>query len=48
LFNSKDSLYQIFEEFEDDSEDEENPSDTSVVISQLRHFVIQVISAFHP
>jgi len=48
LFNSKDSLYQIFEEFEDDSEDEENPSDTSVVISQLRYFVIQVISAFHP
>ncbi|OJA10767.1 hypothetical protein AZE42_00319 [Rhizopogon vesiculosus] len=42
LFNSKDSLYQIFEEFEGDSEDEDHPTtDTSVVISQLRHFVLQ-------
>ncbi|KAG1826124.1 tubulin-tyrosine ligase family-domain-containing protein [Suillus subaureus] len=39
LFNSKDSLYQIFEEFED--EDEDQIDDTSVIMSQLRHFVIQ-------
>ncbi|KAG2129923.1 tubulin-tyrosine ligase family-domain-containing protein [Suillus clintonianus] len=41
LFNSKDSLYQIFEEFEEYSEDEDETNDTSVIISQLRHFVIQ-------
>lgn len=41
LFHSKDSLQQIFEEFEEE-EDDENPSDTNVVTSQLRHFVIQV------
>ncbi|KAG2077141.1 TTL-domain-containing protein [Suillus decipiens] len=41
LFNSKDSLYQIFEEFEEYSEDEDQTGDTSVIISQLRHFVIQ-------
>ncbi|KAG1755124.1 tubulin-tyrosine ligase family-domain-containing protein [Suillus paluster] len=41
LFNSKDSLYQIFEEFEEYSEDEDQTNDTSVIISQLRHFVIQ-------
>ena len=41
LFHSKDSLQQIFEEFEEE-EDEDNPSDTAVVTSQLRHFVIQV------
>lgn len=47
LFNSKDLLYQIFEEFEEDAEDEDHPiTDTSVVISQLRHFVVQVISTF--
>jgi tubulin--tyrosine ligase len=42
LFNSKDSLYQIFEEFEEHSEDEDKVDDTSVIMSQLRHFVIQV------
>jgi hypothetical protein len=41
LFNSKDSLYQIFEEFEEHSEDEDKVDDTSVIMSQLRHFVIQ-------
>ncbi|KAG1881837.1 tubulin-tyrosine ligase family-domain-containing protein [Suillus tomentosus] len=41
LFNSKDSLYQIFKEFEEYSEDEDQIDDTSVIISQLRHFVIQ-------
>ncbi|KAG0709025.1 tubulin-tyrosine ligase family-domain-containing protein [Suillus ampliporus] len=41
LFNSKDSLYQIFEEFEEYSEDEDQTNDTSVITSQLRHFVIQ-------
>jgi len=47
LFNSKDSLYQIFEGFEEDSEDEDHSTtDTSVVISQLRHFVVQVIRLF--
>jgi tubulin--tyrosine ligase len=45
LFNSKDSLYQIFEEFEEYSEDEQQIDDTSIVISQLRHFVIQVTKA---
>ena len=42
LFNSKEALEKIFEDFEEDSDDEiEN--DTNVVTSQLRHFVIQVI-----
>lgn len=41
LFNSKDSLYQIFEEFEEYSEDEGQIDDTSVIMSQLRHFVVQ-------
>ncbi|KAF9229469.1 tubulin-tyrosine ligase [Gyrodon lividus] len=42
LFNSKDSLYEIFQEFEGDSDDEQvEDTDTSVMTSQLRHFVIQ-------
>ncbi|TFK30600.1 tubulin-tyrosine ligase [Coprinopsis marcescibilis] len=42
LFDSKDRLQQIFEEFEEDEDaDEEYASDTAVVTSQLRHFVIQ-------
>ncbi|KAL1741482.1 tubulin-tyrosine ligase family-domain-containing protein [Schizophyllum fasciatum] len=43
IFNSKESLTQIFEEFEDDSEDEGDKKDvgTGVVTSQLRHFVVQ-------
>ncbi|KAF9651393.1 tubulin-tyrosine ligase [Thelephora ganbajun] len=42
LFNSKDALQSIFEEFEEneDAEDEDE-GDTAVVVSQLRHFVIQ-------
>lgn len=48
LFNSKEGLQRIFEEFEGDSEDEdedegEHAEDgTAVITSQLRHFVIQV------
>ncbi|KAK2461796.1 hypothetical protein APHAL10511_006259 [Amanita phalloides] len=44
LFNTKDGLRCIFEEFEEDSEDEKVDADlstTSVITSQLRHFVIQ-------
>ncbi|KAF9452618.1 tubulin-tyrosine ligase [Macrolepiota fuliginosa MF-IS2] len=50
LFNTKEALHQIFEEFElSDSEDDEDGSDprdtgvsrTAVITSQLRHFVIQ-------
>ncbi|KIJ68279.1 hypothetical protein HYDPIDRAFT_106453 [Hydnomerulius pinastri MD-312] len=42
LFNSKNSLYQIFQEFEGDSDDEEvEDTGTSVMTSQLRHFVVQ-------
>lgn len=44
LFNTREALRQIFEEFElSDSDDEEcQSSQTAVVASQLRHFVIQV------
>jgi tubulin--tyrosine ligase len=49
LFTSKDGLQHIFEEFEGDldSEDEtdgtvEIDSNTTVITSQLRHFVVQV------
>ena len=41
LFDSKDRLQSIFEEFEE-NEDEEDGDDTAVVVSQLRHFVVQV------
>ncbi|KAG6878429.1 hypothetical protein C0993_007030 [Termitomyces sp. T159_Od127] len=42
IFNSKESLQQIFEEFElSDDEGESSPGETAVVTSQLRHFVIQ-------
>ena len=43
LFDSKEGLRSIFEEFEEseDAEDEED-DDTTVVTSQLRHFVVQV------
>lgn len=45
LFNSKDSLQTIFEEFEEISDGEETEvDDTAVMISQLRHFVVQVRS----
>ena len=48
IFNSKDALRDIFEGFDEDSdseveeEDDSRPGDTSVITSQLRHFVIQV------
>ena len=44
LFDSKEGLQSTFEEFEgnEDEEDEKEGSDTAVVISQLRHFVVQV------
>ncbi|KAJ4486325.1 tubulin-tyrosine ligase [Lentinula aciculospora] len=47
IFNNRETLEQILVEFEEDEEDEEseNPEDhepsTAVIISQLRHFVIQ-------
>ncbi|CAE7184786.1 unnamed protein product [Rhizoctonia solani] len=47
IFNTRESLYHIFESFEDDSSDEESDGDTqgnsktAVMTSQLRHFVIQ-------
>ncbi|KAG5353244.1 hypothetical protein C0989_008979 [Termitomyces sp. Mn162] len=42
LFNTKESLQQIFEEFElSDDEDESSADGTAVVTSQLRHFVVQ-------
>ena len=43
LFHSKHGLQSIFEEFEEneDAQDEED-GDTAVVVSQLRHFVVQV------
>ncbi|KIL70673.1 hypothetical protein M378DRAFT_155610 [Amanita muscaria Koide BX008] len=43
LFDSKDALQSIFEEFDGNSEDESDADAhaTSVVTSQLRHFVIQ-------
>lgn len=53
LFNSKEILQQIFDEFDEGSEDEEAEEGddeeaeegvTSVVTSQLRHFVVQVHS----
>ena len=43
LFNRKEVLRQIFEEFDGDSDDEKaEEGDTHVMTSQLRHFVIQV------
>jgi hypothetical protein len=52
LFNSKNQLQRIFEGFEsdDDGEDEGNAgaSNTAVVISQLRHFVVQVKTFYLP
>jgi hypothetical protein len=50
IFNSKEQLQEIFEGFESDeesdgdSEGQAQASDTAVVTSQLRHFVVQVAS----
>ncbi|EIW86574.1 tubulin-tyrosine ligase [Coniophora puteana RWD-64-598 SS2] len=42
MFNSKLGLQDIFEEFEESADsDEEGDESTSVMVSQLRHFVIQ-------
>ncbi|KAG6381304.1 tubulin-tyrosine ligase family-domain-containing protein [Boletus reticuloceps] len=42
LFDSKAALYTIFREFDSDSDDDEaDESTTSVMTSQLRHFVLQ-------
>ncbi|KAL0950985.1 hypothetical protein HGRIS_007732 [Hohenbuehelia grisea] len=45
LFNTRESLEAIFEEFEPGSDDEDDDgeaeNDTAVITSQLRHFVIQ-------
>lgn len=41
LFDSKNGLRSIFEEFEE-NEDAEDEDETAVVTSQLRHFVVQV------
>lgn len=49
LFNSKNMLQNIFDDFEeaeDDASDSDNVG-TSVVISQLRHFVVQVEFSNH-
>ena len=44
LFNSKEALQRVFEEFESGLEGDldDDPTSTAVVTSQLRHFVIQV------
>jgi tubulin--tyrosine ligase len=45
LFNNKEALQQIFENFENaesDDSDDHHHGGTAVVTSQLRHFVIQV------
>ncbi|KAF9240930.1 tubulin-tyrosine ligase family-domain-containing protein [Melanogaster broomeanus] len=43
LFDSRHSLWKVFQEFEEDSDDEqiEDTPGSSVMASQLRHFVIQ-------
>ncbi|KAI5124716.1 hypothetical protein M0805_004322 [Coniferiporia weirii] len=43
LFNSRETLHKIFESFEAESDEgeESEEEDTNVVMSQLRHFVIQ-------
>lgn len=46
LFNSRDALQYIFDDFED-AEDDTEDTGTSVVTSQLRHFVVQVESRNH-
>lgn len=42
LFDSKDALQSIFQEFDCDPDDEADEATTSVMTSQLRHFVLQV------
>jgi tubulin--tyrosine ligase len=47
LFRTKDDLQNILESFGEDSDTEtdENLNATAIVASQLRHFVIQVLSS---
>jgi len=46
LFNSRDGLQSIFEDFEENEDAEDGDDDeTAVVASQLRHFVVQVCLA---
>ena len=42
LFDSKDTLHKIFEEFDRDPDSDES-DETSIMTSQLRHFVLQVL-----
>jgi tubulin--tyrosine ligase len=43
LFDSKEGLQTVFEEFEENEDaEDEGEGDTAVVVSQLRHFVVQV------
>ena len=43
LFDSKDGLQSVFEKFEENEDAEDEDEDrTGVVVSQLRHFVVQV------
>jgi len=45
LFDSKDGLRSVFEKFEEnEGAEDEDEDDTGVVVSQLRHFVVQVCS----
>jgi tubulin--tyrosine ligase len=46
LFDSKDALQRIFCDFDDadDDADDTDNAGTSIVTSQLRHFVVQVLS----
>ena len=45
LFDSKDGLLSVFEKFEEnEGAEDEGDGDTGVVVSQLRHFVVQVCS----
>lgn len=56
LFDSKEALAAIFEEFEEDDDDDADENDedadssrddTAVITSQLRHFVVQVRRTTH-
>jgi hypothetical protein len=49
IFNSVDSLKDIFEEFENASDvSDDGNIDTSVITSQLRHFVVQASLRLEP
>lgn len=48
LFRTKDDLQNIMESFDEDSDGESdgNSNATTIIASQLRHFVVQVSSQF--